>query len=79
MTAKPTAEKIAGILQGTPMSLTAALANYDAEELENDAKFCHELDALVFCCTRCDWWHEQSEMSESEDWVCTECADNDGD
>lgn len=59
-------------LRGT--CLTIASLGEDFEALENDSKFCAELDQLVFCCTDCDWWHELSEMADGGDWVCEECA-----
>lgn len=69
------AEKIADQLRGTCTFLSTALEAIDREELEDDATFCAHLDSLVFCCVRCDWWHEQSEMAERDDdeWICQQC------
>lgn len=69
------ARKVAEHVQGTGMSLPAAFEALDMpESLQDDSRFCAELDQLVFCCTCCDNWYEQSEMSENEDWVCEDCC-----
>ncbi|AHJ10739.1 hypothetical protein P106B_56 [Rhizobium phage vB_RglS_P106B] len=70
-----TVAEIAEELRGTCQTLTIVLENNDMDGMDNDAAFCAELDSLVFCCERCDWWHEQSEMSDKfEAWICEECA-----
>lgn len=66
------ASRAAERLQGTCGSIAALGEEFEALELNSE--FCAALDLLVFCCTSCDWWFEQSEMSETEDWVCQECA-----
>lgn len=75
MTPADIAEKIAHTLRGTCSSVGAELEAIDREELEMDGEFCARLDSLVFCCVRCDWWHEQSEMAERDDdeWICEDC------
>lgn len=71
----PTARHIAERLSGTADSLVTVLEYYGAAHLQDDAAFCEELDSLVFECSVCNWWHDQSEMSKSEDWVCEDCSD----
>lgn len=70
------AEKAAEQLAGTCGTLARLGDEY--EEAENEDAFCNRLDELVFECTRCNWWHEQSEMSEHADdeWFCTECEND---
>jgi len=67
------AEQAADHLQGTCMSLGNLGEEFEAAE--NDTTFCDRLDELVFCCVRCDWWFEQSQMSELaiHEWFCHEC------
>lgn len=72
---KVTADQIADELRGTCKSLRESLEGNESEHLENDAKFCSQLDSLVFCCDRCGWWDEIAMMSESEDWVCEDCSE----
>lgn len=72
MTPSEMAIKAAQQLQGS--SKTIADLGEDYENLELNAEFCSKLDELVFCCTTCDNWFEQSEMSDTEDWVCEECS-----
>lgn len=72
MTPTEMARLAAQRLQGSCQSI--ANLGEEFEALELDGEFCAVLDSLVFCCTECDWWFEQSEMSETEDWVCEECA-----
>lgn len=63
-------------LQGTCQSLDEAVGfELDLSEGELAAVDCHALDALVFCCECCGWWCEQSEMSETMDWMCDDCAE----
>lgn len=74
------ATKVADALSGTCGTLTAALAEFDAEHLEQNAEFCASLDDLVFLCDGCGWWCEQSEMVGY--WSCEDCSgddDEDGD
>lgn len=59
-------------LQGTANSI--ASLGEEFEDLQLNDEFCAKLDELVFECTCCNWWFEQSEMSENEDWVCIDCA-----
>lgn len=75
------AETIAYDLMGTAMSLQTALERRDAEDVgaDMDSDFCARLDSLVFCCDSCDWWCEIGEMSNSGDWVCTDCQPDDDD
>jgi len=58
-------------LQGSSKSIADLGSEF--EDLELNSEFCAKLDELVFCCTSCDNWFEQSEMSDVEDWVCEEC------
>lgn len=66
------AQDAAEQLQGTCKALHELGPEFEA--LENDPDFCAELDQLVFCCDRCMWWFEASEMADDE-WICQECAD----
>lgn len=59
-------------LQGSSASIASLGEEFEA--LESNGEFCATLDSLVFCCTCCDNWFEQSEMSDTEDWVCEDCA-----
>jgi hypothetical protein len=68
------AQAAAEQLTGTCQSISDLGEEF--ENLENDAKFCARLDELIFCCSKCDWWCDQSEMSEKEDWVCDECEED---
>lgn len=69
------AEEIADELRGTCASLHEVLERHDMRDAANNTEFCHQLDAQVFECTGCSWWCEHSEMSEGQDWVCSECED----
>lgn len=73
MTWREMAEKAADQLQGTSKAIYDLGEEYEA--LENNAEFCAVLDSLVFCCTVCENWFEQSEMSETQDWICESCED----
>lgn len=59
-------------LQGSSKSMADLGEEFEALELNSE--FCATLDSLVFCCTYCDNWFEQSEMSEDNDWVCEDCC-----
>lgn len=72
MTPYEAATQAAEQLQGTCNAIYNLGPEF--EELQNNDVFCARLDELVFCCTVCEWWREQSEMSENEDWICNECA-----
>lgn len=67
------AEEAAHDLQGT----CSTLIEKGYEEESDDRVFCGRLDELVFECTECNWWCEQSEMAENPDdeWICQECFD----
>ena len=70
-----TPDDIAAYLYGSSLSLSSVLEDFAMEEAEQDTDFLEALDELVFCCTGCDWWFEQSEMAEDcgDDWVCEDC------
>lgn len=72
-TAVEMARRAAELLQGSSQGI--ANLGEEFEALELNAEFCAELDSLVFCCDYCNWWFEQSEMSDTEDWVCEDCAE----
>lgn len=59
-------------LQGTCKSLADLGPEFEA--IEDNPKFCAELDQLVFCCDGCNWWCELNEMAEGADWKCEDCA-----
>lgn len=65
------AEEAARQLQGSSKSIADLGEEY--EDLELNHEFCARLDELVFCCSICDNWFEQGEMSEDNDWVCESC------
>jgi len=71
-----TVEEIADELRGSCQMLSSVLERHDMDGADNDSDFCARLDALVFCCEICDWWHEQSEMGERDDdrWICEQCT-----
>lgn len=71
-------EEVAEELRGTCDSLQTVLERNDMEGMDNDAEFCAALDALVFECECCMWWHEQSEMGERNDdrWICESCTED---
>lgn len=71
------AEQIAYDLNGTCDSLQAALERREWDGYDNVSEFCDTLDSIVFECTCCGWWLEQSEMSEDpdHDWECCQCAE----
>lgn len=75
MTPSEIARKVAEYLQGTCSSVAVALETlgYD-DELSLDDEFCAVLDDLVFECTTCNWWYEQSEMADDDERQCEECA-----
>jgi len=77
MTPYEIATEVAEELQGSCKFLSTALEERGAEGMDNNAEFCARLDELVFCCIRCDWWCEQSEMAENpaDEWICQECFD----
>ena len=64
--------EVAYELQGTCGSLDAILEEAD---FDPPIEWFYELDGLVFCCAQCNWWFEQSQMSEISDWVCVECEE----
>lgn len=65
--------KAAEKLQGSSGTLVQLGEEY--EEAENNSfTFCAVLDDLVFKCTVCNNWFEQSEMSEEHDWICNSCG-----
>lgn len=68
-------ERLAYRLQGSCQSLDEA-AEFECgiSEDEMTVDDCHALDALVFCCERCGWWCEQSEMAEGDEWICDDCS-----
>lgn len=70
------AERAAERLQGSSQVIESLGEEF--EGAENDTTFCTRLDELVFCCVRCDWWFEQSQMSELaiNEWFCHECEDD---
>lgn len=72
------ADKIAGVLDGTCMSLQEALAQNDLEGMDNNLTFCATLDQQVFCCEVCNWWFDNSEMHDDTDGplICTDCGDS---
>jgi hypothetical protein len=66
------AEKAAARLSGSCESLASLGEEY--EDAEMKSAFCNRLDELVFCCERCNWWCEISEISDKhEEWICDEC------
>jgi hypothetical protein len=69
------ARKAAHRIAGTCDSLDGVLENMGHDGADNLMEFCKEFDRLVFCCTSCDWWHEQSQNADREgNWICRECA-----
>lgn len=64
--------EIAEILRGTSQTLMDYLESVGKERFESVPAFCEQLDAVVFKCETCSWWHEQSERVE-DDWVCIDC------
>ena len=71
------ARRAAERLQGTGGSIHDLGEEFEA--LQNDARFCAELDQLVFCCETCDNWFEISEMSDELDWDCESCMGGEDD
>lgn len=71
-----TVEQIAEELRGTCNSLQRVLEQNDMDGADDDMSFCLALDAIVFCCESCEWWHEIGEMGERDDdrWICEECT-----
>lgn len=72
-------ELVASDLEGTCQSLEQVLERYDIEGADNDPSFCAALDARVFCCTVCDWWHDVGESGNDVNgqWACVECGTED--
>jgi hypothetical protein len=70
------AERAAEQLEGTCKALYELGEEF--EGADNSRAFCDRLDALVFECECCNWWHEQSEMGERTDerWICQQCTDD---
>lgn len=61
-------DEIVNQLQGTGKSIEEVLNEGEEQTIElNDY-----IDQRIFCCKQCDWWCEQSEMS-NEDWICEDC------
>lgn len=75
---KEAVDKIAYDLNGTCKSLHQVLEENDMLALEDHQGFLAMLDDEVFECTRCGWWHEQSQMADDcgDEWICQECADD---
>lgn len=69
------AERVAEQLRGSCLSKFSL--GDEVEDAFDDITFCNRLDELVFQCTICHWWWEQSEMAEDcgDDWVCQECSE----
>ena len=69
------AEEAAEQLQGTCKTIVELRPEFEAAQ--DDQTFCDRLDEIVFECTVCNWWCEQSEMAEDcgNEWVCQDCAD----
>lgn len=70
-------EKIIYQLNGSCDSLEQALANNEAEELEDHMPFLNYMDNEIFCCECCNWWCPISEMNEQGDWECRDCVPED--
>jgi hypothetical protein len=47
------------------------------EHLWDDMEFCQMVDARIFRCEGCDWWHENSEKREegNQHGICRECCE----
>jgi hypothetical protein len=67
-------ENISFSLVGTCDSLIQALADNNAEDLEDHEPFLHYLDNQIFRCTCCGWWSPISEMADNDNWECRDCA-----
>ena len=67
-------EKIIYQLNGSCNSLNQALANNEAEALEDHEPFLSYLDNEIFCCECCNWWSPISEMANNDNWECRDCA-----
>ena len=67
-------DKIVHELLGSCDSLDSAIERNNAPNIWLNSEFCEFLDSRIFLCDNCGWWHNQSEMSEQEDWVCINCA-----
>lgn len=76
------AQRVAARLEGYSKSIETVLEELDLGGEENNTSFCHELDRLVFCCTKCDYWFNQTENAnpgyEGGDWMCRECKQDGG-
>jgi hypothetical protein len=68
-------------LRGTCKSLNDVLSSIDREDLENNKEFLDALDEEIFCCDKCSWWSEISEMAEDcgDVFICQECHDDESD
>jgi len=66
-------EKIIYQLNGSCESLEQALADNNAEELEDHMPFLEYLDNEIFRCECCGWWCPISESSETVDTECRDC------
>lgn len=63
-------QEIVDNLNGTCSSILNVLNEGEEETKElNDY-----IDQRIFECETCGWWCELSEMSESEEWSCTDCC-----
>lgn len=76
-----TNEQINGLAQrlnGTCSSVDAELAamGLDLELQDLDAADCELLDAIVFECVFCNWWHGAGEhgADETAGFACTGCS-----
>jgi hypothetical protein len=75
------AQQVAAKLEGYSTSTSAVLDDFplaDGVDPEINDSFCHELDRLVFCCTKCDYWFAQTEnahpgYNHTNAWMCKEC------
>jgi hypothetical protein len=72
-------DKIIYNLNGTCDSLEQALADNEAEKLEDHTPFLHYLDNEIFRCNCCSWWYPISEMAENDNWECRDCAPDEED
>jgi len=70
-------EQIVYRLNGTCDSLEHALAEFDAEPLQDHMPFLDFLDIEIFRCDCCNWWSPVSEMSEAGEWECRDCVPDD--
>lgn len=70
------AERVADKLIGTPDNLTFVLEELGMDGFDNNSTFCATLDARVFCCAVCDWWHDVGDTGNdvNGEWACVECG-----